>query len=66
MRGKYLLKWSADHATASVTTYATAYGGTVINCARKSEYPRPDVIAGVKSERLENGVEMPKYTYSNN
>jgi hypothetical protein len=59
----YLLKWSADQAAAVVTTYATAHGGTVISCARKLVYPRPLVIAGVKRDRLEKGVEMPKYIY---
>lgn len=58
--GTNLLKWSADHATATVTTYATAYGGTVMSCALRLEYPKPAVIAGVNSERLEKGVEMPK------
>jgi hypothetical protein len=58
--GTYALKWSADHATTRVTTYAVAYGGTVMSCARKFENPRPAVIDGVKRERLEKGVEMPK------
>jgi hypothetical protein len=43
---------------------ATAYGGTVISCDFRPLYPSPAVILGVKRERLENGVEMPKYTYS--
>lgn len=65
MEGRsYALKWSAEYDTKSVTTYATAYGGTVMSCAVRSLYPRPAVILGVNNERLENGVDIPKYIYS--
>lgn len=32
----HALKWSADQATSNVTTYAAAYGGTVISWALRS------------------------------
>lgn len=40
--------------------HATAYGGTVISWAVRSLNPRPAVMLGVKRERLEKGVDIPK------
>lgn len=55
-----LLNLSADQDVATVTTYATAYGGTVIKLAFRDLNPRPAVIEGVNNDKLENGGETPK------
>ena len=35
-----------------------------MGCAVRSLYPRPAVMLGVNNERLENGVDIPKYICS--
>ena len=48
---------SDTHATATVTTNAIAYGGTVNSCARSPLYPRPATIVGANSDTLEKPTE---------
>lgn len=49
---------SLSQEIVTVTTKATAYGGTVNSCASRPVYPRPETIVGVNNEILENGTEI--------
>jgi hypothetical protein len=51
---------SPDQEVRTVTTYATAYGGTVIKFAFKDLNPKPATIEGVNNDKLENGGDTPK------
>lgn len=55
-----VFKRSDNQAAKTVTTYATAYGGTVYNWASRPLYPSPATMVGEKSDSEVTPLPMAK------